>query len=329
MRGGHTDLWTYNNDGYLRIHKRARKALFTPDANTCPTCPVPLDNLENFRRTILHRDDNNDEDLTEEYKSLNKHQQRRVLKGMAWTGETWFKPKPGATASTQPRPPIPDMPKPAPAMKASTPFKPTHRRLEKTPPTTTSLPHPSNDPITTDYWIKEGRYWKRVHVQPRTNMHTPQQMPDGPDTSRLTSWRQTFVKPTHSNREYCINDEWQHGQDKALDTPWTGSTNFEEQAEYKERLDTDNEDPQAAKPARGVTAPKQPTPRERAEHNLTHLPYRTWCPTCVASKGKADSHTTAKHTSKVPVIQVDFTYMKASAEKTATPILTAIDVEQA
>ena len=47
MRGGNTDLWTYNDDGYLvRVHKRARKALFTPDANTCP---VPLDNLDNFQ----------------------------------------------------------------------------------------------------------------------------------------------------------------------------------------------------------------------------------------------------------------------------------------
>ena len=230
----------------------------------------------------------------------------------AWTGETWFKPKPGATASTQPHAEANASNEGVNAVQANAPA----------PREDTSENNLSSTPIQRSNYnrlLNQRRTLLETHPCSAKNQHV--YTPDGPDTSRLTSWRQTFVKPTQSNREYRIDDEWQHGQDKALDAPWTGSTNFEEQAEYKEHLDTDNEDPQAAKPAGGVT-PKQPTPQERAEHNLTHLPYRAWCSTCVASTGKADSHTTAKHTSKLPVIQVDFTNIKASAEKTATPILT-------
>ena len=61
------------------------------------------------------------------------------------------------------------------------------------------------------------------------------------------------------------------------------------------------------------------------EHELTHLPYRSWCPVCVRSKGRADNH--PKQHSKSPVIQVDITYYKAMGETKVTPILTAVDVE--
>ena len=36
--------------------------------------------------------------------------------------------------------------------------------------------------------------------------------------------------------------------------------------------------------------PRRPTEREVEEHNLTHLPYRNWCPVCVRAKGKDSDH---------------------------------------
>ena len=36
--------------------------------------------------------------------------------------------------------------------------------------------------------------------------------------------------------------------------------------------------------------PPQPTPQQIAEHNLTHLPYRNWCPICVQGKGRQDNY---------------------------------------
>ena len=99
---------------------------------------------------------------------------------------------------------------------------------------------------------------------------------------------------------------------------WVLMTN---QHNYQEDID----DQEEAKKAKGLPTPPQPTEQERMEHELTHLPYRSWCPVCVRSKGRADNH--PKQHSKSPVIQVDITYYKAMGETKVTPILTAVDVE--
>ena len=38
--------------------------------------------------------------------------------------------------------------------------------------------------------------------------------------------------------------------------------------------------------AEGLRDPGQPSPAERAEHDLTHIPYRPWCKHCVRGKAK-------------------------------------------
>ena len=157
-------------------------------------------------------------------------------------------------------------------------------------------------------------------------MYIPQQTDDGPDVTRLTTWRQTIVKPTSGNRGYRIDDDWTTKRKATLDIEWTGSTNFEENAAYKDEFVTDEpEEQQEAKRAKGVPIPQQPTEQERREHELTHLPYRSWCPIGVQSKGRQDNH--PKQTSKTPVIQVDLMYYKALGEKQTTSVLTAVDVE--
>ena len=63
------------------------------------------------------------------------------------------------------------------------------------------------------------------------------------------------------------------------------------------------------------------------EHNLAHLPYRTWCPICTKSKGRADNHPQQQQQSRQPVVQADFTYIKACGDKQVIPVLTAINAE--
>ena len=90
-------LLAYNNEGYLvRVHKTRRKALFLP----YKTCPIPVDKLENYRRTIVRRPDKNNEDFEEQFQSMSNKQQKRVLEGQAWTGETWFRLKQGTKVPT-------------------------------------------------------------------------------------------------------------------------------------------------------------------------------------------------------------------------------------
>ena len=47
---------------------------------------------------------------------------------------------------------------------------------------------------------------------------------------------------------------------------------------------------------RTMHSPSQPTPAERAQHNITHMPYRSWCHICVRARG--DAH---PHNSTIPV----------------------------
>ena len=89
--------------------------------------------------------------------------------------------------------------------------------------------------------------------------------------------------------------------------------------------ESNNRQQVAARKATEVPRPQQPTAQERAEHELTHLPYRSWCDICVRTNGKTNSHPRQK--SSQPVTQVDMTYIKSLDDKSTTPILTAIDVE--
>ena len=67
---------------------------------------------------------------------------------------------------------------------------------------------------------------------------------------------------------------------------------------------------QEAVPPRAST--RQPSERERRLHEITHLPFRQWCPFCVAGKSRAD----CKHAAEVedvmqrehPVIQLDIMF---------------------
>ena len=38
----------------------------------------------------------------------------------------------------------------------------------------------------------------------------------------------------------------------------------------------------------------QPTKEEVEDHYRTHIPFRSWCPCCVAGRKKADPHPKAK-----------------------------------
>ena len=91
MRGGYTDTWAMNNEGYLvRIHKRLRKALFRP-FNT--DCPIPVDQLENYRKTVVRQPGQPQRIVTDSFQTLTMQQQNRLVEGQAWIGETWFKQK--------------------------------------------------------------------------------------------------------------------------------------------------------------------------------------------------------------------------------------------
>ena len=61
--------------------------------------------------------------------------------------------------------------------------------------------------------------------------------------------------------------------------------------------------------ARIKPSPTAPTAIEVARHDATHVPYRSWCPICVAASAKEDSHPRKgkKHTEMgLPIIDFDY-----------------------
>ena len=74
---------------------------------------------------------------------------------------------------------------------------------------------------------------------------------------------------------------------------------------------------------RALPAPKPPSRDEVSKHNLTHWPYRSWCPFCVMGRRNADPHFQAKgaDTRNLPLLVLDYAFLRNKEEKILTTIL--------
>ena len=74
---------------------------------------------------------------------------------------------------------------------------------------------------------------------------------------------------------------------------------------------------------------KRPKPEEVAIHNLTRLPCASWCPVCVAGKGKESPHlreNPEKERSSRPTCCMDFSFTGTSHDEAAAAVsLVCID----
>ena len=63
--------------------------------------------------------------------------------------------------------------------------------------------------------------------------------------------------------------------------------------------------------AQGGTLPYRPSAKDVAEHNLTHLKYRNWCPICLKACGVSDPHYAGVDRSdrNVPAVSADYCFM--------------------
>ena len=81
----------------------------------------------------------------------------------------------------------------------------------------------------------------------------------------------------------------------------------------------------SARPAKGLKTPGEPSISERRQHELTHLPYRDWCPLCVKAKGRHGA--SKKIVDRQPVIQIDYCYLATHKKLPLQKILSACDVQ--
>ncbi len=71
---------------------------------------------------------------------------------------------------------------------------------------------------------------------------------------------------------------------------WNGEQDTPKSHGEDEKLECDHEDPQEAQEPKFKCIPCLPTSHEIVLHDLSHLPYRNWCPICVKAKAKEDPH---------------------------------------
>ena len=57
---------------------------------------------------------------------------------------------------------------------------------------------------------------------------------------------------------------------------------------------------------KGQPEPREPTPAEVNRHNLTHLPYRSWCPHCVAARRANSPHAAGSKERQKPLFVSDY-----------------------
>ena len=75
---------------------------------------------------------------------------------------------------------------------------------------------------------------------------------------------------------------------------------------------------------RGVPAPLEPSPAEIAKHNLTHFPYRSWCPHCLACRRPNAHHRQSRShsaTRKIPLFCADYCFVKESHDEDMATVL--------
>ena len=62
-----------------------------------------------------------------------------------------------------------------------------------------------------------------------------------------------------------------------------------------------------AHPATSLRSPSTPSPQDLAQQNLSHMPYRNWCPICVQAKCRSGQH--CRHQHQHSTIQLDCWFM--------------------
>ncbi len=80
---------------------------------------------------------------------------------------------------------------------------------------------------------------------------------------------------------------------------------------------------QEAIKAKAIPAPYQPTQQEIEEHNLTHLPYRSWRRHSVRGRGKSRAHIQldAEKSHTVPHVSSDYVFLGQEDEKALAIVL--------
>ena len=353
----HADRWYFDTSRnvLIRYHKRQRKNLFTPEGTS--DRPVELEKIAQLRKTFVTFEDKTEQVIEDDWRTSDDP--KRALDKF-WKGRTEFTlisvptgrrlegkqstlpvvQDLSKTKSSRVTPTSADQkPTSDSAMFESHPVNPSRQLLEELavagdnidqvkeillryweqPDPTTGLPY------THDFWLKCPLFWLRFHYEPRTTLFTPRELDliGGPSLEDLGSQRMTLCVTSVGN--IWKHDTWTVDTLEVFE-PFTGLTLFDlsEKDVYDPpplpAVDMDT----SAQAPRSLHVPKEPTAQERAEHELTHLPFRSWCKACVMSKSRQDH--SKKVRLKQPVLQCDYSFFNDPKVEGSVTILNVRDV---
>jgi hypothetical protein len=72
---------------------------------------------------------------------------------------------------------------------------------------------------------------------------------------------------------------------------------------------------------KGREMSRKPTLKEVDDHNATHLPFRSWCPICVAARAKNYSHKDREYTEGSKEVHYDYCFLRNNKGGDVAPVL--------
>ena len=185
-----------------------------------------------------------------------------------------------------------------------------------------------------DSWRRDGSLLVRVHSNPRRNLFSPLDSNDCPvDPSVLENGRLTRMTFVGGGGEDVLEDFWntESNANRQLAWHWVGETCFK----LKDDAASAQAEPEAPDPhaqhgmehahfmeetadrpiIHPMSSPPEPSPQERAEHNLHHATYASWCPHCVAGQGRQAPHMQRHTDTPEHIVYADFMYFSSKGEE--------------
>ena len=76
--------------------------------------------------------------------------------------------------------------------------------------------------------------------------------------------------------------------------------------------------------ARGLPSPNEASAEERAIHNLAHIPYRSWCPYCVAGTRPNTPHRRIVVPRSIPLLSADYGFISDPGGELVTVLVVSV-----
>ena len=103
------------------------------------------------------------------------------------------------------------------------------------------------------------------------------------------------------------------------------------QEEPRMQVDVQDDEGTEEAPVKARRAPREPTEAERLRHEVTHLPYRSWCEVCIKARGRCRPHMRQSDKGEpnaAPKIALDYFFLGGEdMEAVENPMLVALDQE--